>query len=148
MRIIINLICICTILTSCKSQKFKTIKFQRKKKSPKYYMDVPKGYITERIGGGHGESLLKITYQDSSFLYITNFENTPNYNHIRKDGYYEKLMSQYKGDTLLLQGIDSVGYYWKNLSFGRLSVGYKNVSTKNKRVYDQVINSFRKKRKP
>ncbi|WP_299464478.1 hypothetical protein [uncultured Microscilla sp.] len=112
------------------------------------YLDVPKGFICDRLEGDHGESIYKYFYRDSSMVYITTFINTPNYNYIREQGtYYQKFETQNSGDTLLLQGVDSLGFCWKNKSFGKISVGYKRVSLKNKELYDKIINSFRRRRR-
>ena len=128
------------------SQDTRTIKF--KPNRVKLFLDIPDGYVFVRLEGDHGEKINKYIYNDSSIVYVTTFQNTPNYSNIRKQGtYYKKFMVQDSGDTLLLRGVDSLGKYWKNKSFGGLSIGYKNISFKDKVAYDEVINSFRRRRR-
>jgi predicted methyltransferase len=137
-----------TLLVGCKVQEFETIKFKTNKRT-RYYIDVPRKYSIEITGGSHGEEMFKFTYGDSSIIYITTFTNTPNYEEIReqKGSYYKKFDAQGTGDTLLLEGMSGANLHWKNKVFGRLSLGYKNVSEEKKKLYEQVLSTFRRKRR-
>lgn len=73
------------ILTSCTmSKELSAVKYSPKAHL-KYSLDVPKGY---EIKGYEVtvEKERRYVYEDSSFIYITNFRNTPNYENIKSLG--------------------------------------------------------------
>ena len=130
---------------------------------PKYYLDVPSNYSFK--GNGISREIEnKFIYNDSSFIYITNFKNTPNYNNIFNLGdsiaqirFQNALLSTEINKlmdsviitpiphTIELSGIQKDGLYWKDVKNGDISIGYVNVQLKNKEIYDNAINSFRTK---
>lgn len=134
------------ILVSCVSQNQIIKKFQPIKCGHKYKFNVPKGYTYEmRIAGDH-EYEQQYYYPDSSVFYVTSSNNTSNYEEIRVQGtYHDRFDALYKGDTLLLKGIDKCGLYWKDrLLESGVTIGYSNVSSNRKNEFDKCVLSIRK----
>ena len=63
------------------SKELSTVKYSPKAHL-KYSLDVPKGYEIKRYEVTV-EKERRFVYKDSSFVYITNFRNTPNYENIK-----------------------------------------------------------------
>ena len=123
-------------------------KYKRKKNKPIFYMSIPNNYEVSYLSGDH-EYVQQYSYDDSALLYITTFDNTPNYEQIRKQGqYYERFNAILNYDTLCISGIDSLGRHWKDslLSNG-ITLGYSKVPKERKLEFDKAISSFRSKRK-
>lgn len=111
-----------------------------------YCLKVPKGGKILTVSGSH-EKELEVSYPDSSFIYITNDANGGSHlNHqnvssLGKDVYSNKLLR----DTLLLQGSQSNGRFWKENKMGQIVIGYVNVPSDKKVVYDKALDSLKKK---
>lgn len=110
-----------------------------------YCLRVPKGGKLLTVSGSH-EKELEVSYPDSSFIYITNDANGgshlnyKNVSSLSKDVYTNKLLK----DTLLLQGSQNDGRFWKEIKMGQIVVGYVNASPDKKEEYDKALASLRK----
>ncbi|WP_375562958.1 hypothetical protein ACE193_10675 [Bernardetia sp. OM2101] len=134
---------------SCRASTVEVVnyKYKRNKKSPTFYMSIPREYEVSYLSGNH-EYTQQYLYNDSALLYITTFSNTPNYPQTRKENYYyERFYAILNKDTLCISGIDSLGKYWKDslLSNGT-TLGYSKVSEERKVDFDKALSSFRSKR--
>jgi hypothetical protein len=141
------------------------VKYRSTRSSQIYYLDVPIGFAFK----GYGvtiESENQYIYNDSSFIYISNFKNTPNYYNIKELGdsifqfrfQNEELVSELNQliaksifnplpDTFELSGQQKSGLYWKDIKLGQISVGYVNVPKEKRAIFDEAIESTRKTRK-
>jgi hypothetical protein len=134
--------------SSCVAQKdFERVKYHPVKGGSTFYLEVPKGYTFKWISGSH-DNEYQYTYSDSSMVYVTDVSGGgPNYDNIRKqETFYKLFEAQNANDTLLLQGVDSLGLYWMNKSFGRYSIGYIKASKEKKELFDRSIDTFTKKK--
>ena len=125
-------------------------------------MDVPKNYhfIRHQITWEKEDYYI---YKDSAYIYISDFDISPNYNNIanlgdsilsyrfqNKELYREvnNLLGEDRfkivSDTLELYGINVNGLFWKDIKIGNISIGYNNVSEEEKVIYDKAINTFKK----
>lgn len=129
---------------SCVSHRL--TKFQPYKKGSIYKFIVPQGFLEEKRFSGCHEYSQEYYYPDSSVFYVTTFENTHNYEEIRKQNTYADRFSAFRsGDTITLEGIDGRGLYWKDrLLIGGLTIGYSKVPTDKKSDFDKSILSIRK----
>ncbi len=134
--------------------KFKHIDSNNKKQQRiLYYLKIPKGCHTKIYKAG-GESGLEYQfwYPDSSVVYITDMNNGLNNYNINISGYggikFEFYIKQHNSnrDTLLIDGIDSKGFYWKEIIINYVSYGYMNVSDKRKEEFDKLLFSVRYRR--
>ena len=155
------LIGVVLILTSCTMSKdLTTIKYSPKA-NIKYSLEVPKGYEVK----GYEVTIEKerrYVYSDSSFIYITNFRITPNYENIRSLGdsvlqlrfQNEELTKQVNEllgknqvtvlpDTFELSGKNSKSLYWKDIKVGLVSIGYENVPKEKKELFDKSLKTLR-----
>ena len=108
-------------------------------------MNISKGYKYEGLIGDH-EIEKRYWYPDSAIIYITNFNNTLNYNNIIKQGtYYSRFDAIHSNDTLTLSGQDSLGMFWKDRKLQYITVGYSNVPLSKKSLFDTTILSVRKR---
>ena len=151
------------ILTSCTmSKELSTVKYSPKAHL-KYSLDVPKGYEIK----GYEVTVEKerhYVYKDSSFIYITNFRNTPNYENIKSLGdsvlqfrfQNEELTKQVNEllrknqitilpDTFELSGVNSKSLFWKDIKIGKVSVGYDNVPKEKKELFDKSLKTLKMK---
>ena len=150
------------ILSSCTTSKdLTTVKYSSAQAYPKYYLDVPKGYDFK----GYEvtvERERRYVYPDSSFVYITNFKNTPNYENIHNLGdsvlqfrfqneELAKNVNELLGtneiivlpDTFELSGTNKKALFWKDIKIGEVSIGYDNVSKEKKKLFDESLKTFR-----
>ena len=158
-----NIIILLTILmVSCGVNKdLATIKYKPTEAYPKYVLDVPKGYEL-KILSVTVEKEYQYTYSDSSMIYLTNFDNTPNYENIKSMGdsitnfrfqnkEMTKEINQTLGrevvkalpDTFELSGIDNNSLYWKDVKVGRISIGYQKVPKEKKDLFDKSLKSLK-----
>ena len=149
-----------TLAVSCSSQNLgvKTIEykgiFPEESKNPNrsYLLDVPKGGKLlkgdARITGDY-HTEYRITYPDSSVLYITNNEwggsrlNSNNLYAIGITGYSKKHLL----DTLNNEGKQPDQKYWRECIMGDIVIGYVNVPFSKKGEYDKVLSTLRRKGK-
>ncbi len=108
-----------------------------------YCMSVPQGGKLLTVSGSH-EKELEVIYPDSSFVYITNDAESGSYLNYKnvasvKAVYTEKLLK----DTLLLEGSQNNGKFWKENKFGKIVVGYVNVPLSKKDLYDKSLMSIK-----
>ena len=120
---------------------------------------VPKNYIpTIRLRG----EIESFHYSDSSMIYIgENSRATYNYDNI-KEGVdsieytkrFEELELKYlinknlgleakKPDTMILEGIDSLGRFWKDIRVDYMCYGYKSIPQKRKNIFDKALLSIK-----
>jgi hypothetical protein len=121
-----------------------------RQKKIKYSADIPKGFTlkTYKAGGESGiENQYK--YSDSSLLYITDFGRSLNEQNIDSEGYastkFKYIMKTVSliNDTLILSGKNKNGFYWKEILFGKIIIGYLNVSLEKKSSFDKALNTFK-----
>lgn len=151
------------ILTSCTmSKELSTVKYSPKAHL-KYSLDVPKGY---EIKGYEVtvEKERRYVYKDSSFIYITNFRDTPNYENIKSLGdsvlqlrfQNEELTKQVNEllgknqvavlpDTFELSWVNSKSLFWKDIKIGEVSIGYDNVPKEKKELFDKSLKTLKMK---
>jgi hypothetical protein len=116
-----------------------------------FYMDVPAtGKVDNRetlTGDFHKE--IRVTYPDSSVIYISNnsesgsrlnFEN-------RYNSGFKSLTKSYLDDSLNLEGVQVNGSRWREHYCGYIVVGYLNVSNENKKKYDDILSTLRRKQR-
>ena len=150
----------------CSLQKeTEIISFRPSQYSPKFYMDLPKGFTFNGLSISL-ENENHYIYNDSSFFYITKFKTTPNYYNIKKMGdsifnfrfQNEELASEINRltnqtiinplpDTIELSGQQNNGLYWKDLKVGEISVGYVNVKPEEVFLFEKAISTLRKRKK-
>lgn len=151
------------ILTSCTmSKELSTVKYSPKAHL-KYSLDVPKGYGIK----GYEVTVEKerhYVYKDSSFIYITNFKNTPNYENIKslRDSVLQlrfqneeltKQVNELLGknqvavlpDTFELSGVNNKSLFWKDIKIGKVSIGYDNVPKEKKELFDKSLKTLKMK---
>jgi len=128
----------------------------------KILMRIPKNYSGE-MHESIEEKEIRYIYEDSSFIYITNFTYTPNYKNIMNlsDSVFqyrfqnEELTREVNAilgkqfltvlpDTFELSGHrDSL--YWKDIKIGKISIGYINVPKEKKKLFDKSLKTFKKR---
>lgn len=149
------------ILTSCKvNRDLNTVKYSHRD-NLKYSIDVPKGYEVKGYEVT-AEIERRYVYADSSYIYITNFRYTPNYENIKLLGdsvlqyrfQNEELMTQVNeilGKEKIavlpkrfeLSGKNRKSLFWKDIKVGEVSIGYANVPNEKKELYDKSLKTFR-----
>lgn len=45
---------------------------------------------------------------------------------------------------LILEGVDSIGLYWKNINYECESYGYRDVLKEDKAIFDSIVNSIKR----
>jgi len=70
---------------------------------------------------------------------ITNYPDTT----------YVSICDMYNGRKthpfpLMLEGVDSIGLYWKNINYECESYGYRNVLKEDKAIFDSILNSIKR----
>ncbi|NPD48201.1 MULTISPECIES: hypothetical protein [unclassified Lentimicrobium] len=137
--------------TSCTIQKSnETVKFDPTgHKENQFYIDIPIGGRFEFIGGGSDWTAYGINYKDSSFIYLTNQESVPYYSLENFDSHLESkfLQATWADDTIIQSGVNENDRYWKNIRYHGISLGYKNVELEQKQIYDQSLNTLRRKKR-
>jgi len=143
------------------SKDLTTVKYSPAQAHPKYYLDVPKEYEFK----GYEVTIereRRYVYNDSSFIYITNFKNTPNYENIKNLGdsvlqfrfqneELTKNVNELLGtnkitvlpDTFELSGMNKKSLFWKDIKIGKVSIGYNNVPKEKKELFDESLKTFR-----
>jgi hypothetical protein len=130
--------------------KMETIKYATyeqvdgKEKKVIYCLKVPRGGKQLTVFGSH-EKEQEVLYPDSSYIYITNDAKAGshlNYNNVArldKGAYARKLLE----DTVLLEGVQPDGRFWKEDKLGNIVVGYVNVTASQKSRYDASLRSLK-----
>lgn len=133
------------LLLGCASSNLTEVVKYPSKKKQLYQMDVPKGYLFSGVAGG-SDVEHKYIYSDSSLIFITDFPNTPNYSILREEGLYNSKFNAnvLAEDTLRLEGRTAEGF-WKDITYGKVSIGYQKVPESRKEDFDNALESFRKK---
>ena len=102
-------------------------------------------------------------YNDSSYIYISNFHYSPNFENIRNlgDSIFEyrfrndnliQEVNQLLGKTEVkpkrfeLSGQNQKLLYWKDIQINNVSIGYVNVPIEQKELFDKSIESLKIKR--
>ena len=130
-------------------------------KEAKCTMFVPKDYhyIRNEVTM---EKEVRYLYKDSSYIYITSFDVSPNYNNINNLGdsvfaYRFQNTELYKEintllgkeylktlpDTVELSGMNEKHLYWKDIKIKQVTIGYNNVPEEKKELYDKSLKSFK-----
>ena len=130
-------------------------------KEAKCTMFVPKDYhfIRNEVTMEKEDRYL---YEDSSYIYITSFDVSPNYNNINNlgDSVYayrfqnrelyreinallDKEYLKILPDTIELSGMNDKHLYWKDIKIKQITIGYDNVSENKKETYDKLLKSFK-----
>lgn len=142
---------IVVLITSCTIQKSnETVKFDPTgNKKNQFYIDIPKDGRFEFIKGGSDWTAYGIYYKDSSFIYLTNQESVPYYSCENFDSHLELkfLQAEWADDTIIQSGVNENDRYWKNIRYHGISLGYKNVKVEQKQIYDQSLNTLRRKKR-
>ncbi len=119
---------------------------------------VPKNYLpTIRLGG----DIESFHYIDSSLIYIGEHSRaTYNYDNIKESVDSIRFNIRFEGvelkyqlakelgleikkpDTIILEGIDSLGRFWKDIRVDYLCYGYKSVPKKRKKIFDKALLSI------
>ena len=114
--------------------------------SQAYLISVPKGGILRKVPTGDSFKEYRISFSDSSIVYITNdnwsgsrlnFENRYNNN-------IKTINKKSENDTLILVGVQGNGRLWKEKFVGDIVVGYFNVKPEEKEKFDQSLSTVRK----
>ena len=135
---------VAAILTSCIANNIENTRYYPIKGGPDYSMTVPQGFIFDWFNAGM-ENEYRYTYADSSFIFITSFENSPNYENIREQGSYHLRFVLSKDDTLTLTGVDNNGLFWKDKAIGGgIFIGYRGVPKITKNMFDSSLTTIRK----
>ena len=115
-----------------------------------FYLDIPKGgYLDNRktlTGDYHSE--YRFVYSDSSIIYITNDESrgsTLNFKN-RVDSGIDFYQKKHLLDTLSHTSLQKDGRSWKETVVGEIVVGYINVSSDKKELYDKALATIREKK--
>lgn len=152
-------------MASCiTSKNMDTIKYNPPT-AGKHFLDIPKGYnfVISEVSAEYEH---KYKYEDSSFIYLTTFDVTPNSENIENlgDSIYRyrfqneelrKEVNKMLGkevmktlpDTFKLSGKDKNDLFWKDIKYGEISIGYVNVPKEKKEVFDKSLETFKKRRK-
>lgn len=105
---------------------------------------VPKNFVFEGLQGNH-ELEHRYWYSDSSVIYITTFENTVNYEEIRKqDTYYKRFNAFHSKDTLTVCGVKDELYWKDKLLETGITIGYSRVPKNKLEEFENVILSIKK----
>lgn len=145
--------------SSCSSQSLPTqvVKYtgnfpeDSKKLKRNYFIDVPKGgklLKGDALITGDYHTEYRLTYPDSSIIYITNNEwrgsslNFVNLSEVGITGYTKEHLL----DTLDNSGKQRDGKYWREHVVGQVVVGYINVPPDKKSEYDKALATLRRKK--
>jgi len=113
-----------------------------------YHMEIPRGYKTVDASTNHSREK-RFLYEDGSVIYMTddewrgsglNFENLAS---IGISSYHKNNVF----DTLNNEGQQKNGSYWREYVAGQVVVGYTNLSSDKKKIYDQALATLRRKEK-
>jgi hypothetical protein len=115
-----------------------------------FCLDVPKKYKKIKTQGDthYGFEVKVIYYADSSIIYIgnnvhegsiLNFQN-------RMRGGYASFAKKSSLDTIYMTGIQSNGNFWRENILGNVVIGYLNVPSNKKEVYDRALATLRRKK--
>lgn len=116
-----------------------------------YVLQIPKQYKLQIItASGEVGTEHQYWYPDSCLIYISDFANTENSNNIIRAGYTSKkleysMRQDFKNDTLNLSGKNEKGFYWKEITIGKLNLGYMNIPQENKEIFDKALSSIQRK---
>ncbi|TKG95122.1 hypothetical protein EYV94_10430 [Puteibacter caeruleilacunae] len=150
MKILIKLFCVMVSFTIGKD--LKTVKFHANPRA-KYSIEVV-NYCEIRRFEVNTEKEQRYVCADSSYIYITNFRRTPNFENIRSLGdsllhlrfQKEELRKQTAlPDTFELSGMNDKALCWKDIKIGSISVGYVNVPEDKKELFDKSLKTLKKK---
>lgn len=130
------------------------------------FMKIPNNYRFERYEALCEEKEDFYYYEDSSFIYISSFKVSPNYNNIKNlgDGIVayrfqnKELIKEINlevgrevlkilPDTFELSGLNERGLFWKDIKINNITIGYDNVSKGRKDIFDNALKSFKKRAK-
>ncbi len=148
------------LFISCSSQKDMTRITLIDVDNARYSMSIPKDF--EFFGcEAEWQREQRYLYKDSSYIYITNFDISPNYHNIIMLGdsiasfrFQNKVLLesinieigikvyQILPDTFELSGLNAKGLFWKDIKMYNISYGYDNVPECKKERFDNAIKSL------
>lgn len=112
----------------------------------RYVAHVPRGYRLMRVLGSH-ETELRLTYPDSSVLYLTDDVKSGsalNYPNFAASGHtYHQLLLQ---DTLTAHGTQANDRKWKQVKALGVIIGYVNVPLAREPNFEQALASLQRKK--
>ncbi|BEG99065.1 hypothetical protein [Bacteroides sedimenti] len=149
------------IFLSCSTQgRLTKVEFRPLNESPKFSLRLASQYKIIDFSSIEERERYFI-YPDSSFVYISSFDVSPNYDNINALGdsicnyrfqnknlsielntkvpYLVKLLP----DTFQLSGISKNNLFWKDIYIGNISIGYKDVPLEQKDKFDQFLSSLK-----
>lgn len=131
---------------------------------PEYYyvkMKIPRNYVELLGSGGSVDKAQYFEYKDSSIIYISNqdfswSENAENINKLNDSIKEIRLKSpimaiivdesitkkRYNPPTIVTQGVEDDGTYWKDIRYRCMCYGYRKVKKRNLHLFEEAINSF------
>lgn len=124
---------------------------KEKDKKVKYSAWLPKGFRSfVVIASGEYGTDNEYRYPDSTVIYISDNQLSDlNYDNIERAGLraqrftYSKITAKSFNDSLILEGKDANGLYWKEVFIGRICIGYYKVKEDRKEAFDKAIKSFK-----
>ena len=112
----------------------------------RYVAHVPRAYRLTRVLGSH-ETELRLTYPDSSVLYLTDDVKSGsalNYPNFAASGRtYPQLLLQ---DTLTAHGTQANGRKWKQVKALGVVIGYVNVPPAREPDFEQALASLQRRK--
>jgi hypothetical protein len=132
------------IQVSCLAQK--PVKFTSYKTD--YLLDLPKGYELKKLKDDEGYREYQAVYPDGSVIYITDDEKSGGSNNAKEEKYGANVYVQIlASDTLVLDGSNNDGRYWKEHKQGKIVVGYFSVPPDKKVEFDKALATLKRKKK-
>lgn len=130
------------ILIGC-SSIYRNIKYEYGT-SKELVMKIPGNFVFQGIQGDH-ELEHRYWYSDSSVIYVTIFDNTMNYDEIRKQGtYYNRFNAIQASDTLTLTGTTQNNLHWQDkLLENGITIGYSKVPDKRLVEFNNALRSVK-----
>ncbi len=121
------------------------------KKYDKIILNIPKRFIKKRVIDYHGFCEYSFKYDDGSIIYVcTDIYNGSYLNYNNRMSLdintYAKLRSIEPIDTIKNYGMQQNGKYWLEYILGDIVIGYLNVPSEFKELFDNVIPSLKRKK--
>ena len=130
------------LLLSCVSPVLQKVVYNPKKYNPRVSVYLPRGFTIKRTAA-EGNVEYSYYYSDSSVFYISSFPTPHSYLEIRKvNAFYDKRDAVRLQKELVLSGKDSAGFYWKDITINRLSIGFYRVPASNLEAMEKAVKSL------
>ncbi len=110
-----------------------------------YLLSLPKGFELKKLKDDEGYSEYQAAYTDGPIVYITDDNKSGGSIDVPKrskygDDVYIRVLAN---DTLILSGVDTNGYFWKEVKNRNVVIGYVNVPSNKKEEFDKALDSLR-----